>query len=141
MPLARAAMYAQGEDVHVAIWPGAVRNSEDITRFIAKESRSYVLSVSGLLRRDDIPDSMPHCDMLRANCPDAMANGGSCVAGPDGRWIVEPVADEELLLVASLNQARVFEERQNFDPSGHYSRPDVTKLTVNRQRQRVVEFE
>ena len=35
---------------------------------------------------------------------------------------------------------RVLEERQNFDPVGHYSRPDVTKLTVNRERQSTVEF-
>jgi len=42
MPLARASLYAQGEDLHVAIWPGSVRNTEHITRFIARESRSYV---------------------------------------------------------------------------------------------------
>jgi nitrilase len=33
------------------------------------------------------------------------------------------------------------EERQNFDPSGHYSRPDVTRLIVNRERQSVIRFE
>jgi nitrilase len=47
MPLPRAALYAQGEDLHVAIWPGSVHNTQDITRFIAKESRSFVISVSG----------------------------------------------------------------------------------------------
>ena len=50
MPLARAALYAQGEDVHVAVWPGSARNTSDITQFIAKEGRSYVLSASGLMR-------------------------------------------------------------------------------------------
>ena len=54
MPLARTALYAQGEDLHVAVWPGSVRNTQDITRFIARESRSYVVSVSGLMRREDI---------------------------------------------------------------------------------------
>src|SRR5271168_1520492 len=56
MPLPRAALYAQSEDLHVAVWPGASRNTRDITRFIALESRSYVLSVSGLMRRGDIGD-------------------------------------------------------------------------------------
>ena len=49
--LPRAALYAQGEDLHDAIWPGIERNSEDITRFSARESRSFVVSVSGLMRR------------------------------------------------------------------------------------------
>lgn len=54
MPLPRAALYAQSGDLHVAVWPGASRNTRDITRFIALESRSYVVSVSGLMRREDI---------------------------------------------------------------------------------------
>src|SRR5260370_11796325 len=54
MPLPRAALYAQGEDLHVAVWPGASRNTRDITRFIALESRSYVVSVSRLMRREAI---------------------------------------------------------------------------------------
>ena len=57
MPLVRAALYAQGEDLHVAVWPGGIHNTCDITRFIALESRSYVASVSGLMRREDIGDS------------------------------------------------------------------------------------
>ena len=62
MPLARTALYAQGEDLHVAIWPGGLHNTQDITRFIAKEARSYVLSVSGLMRVTDIPLETPHRD-------------------------------------------------------------------------------
>ena len=46
----------------------------------------------------------------------------------------------EQLLVATLDHARVREERQNFDPAGHYSRPDVTRLHVNRQRQSLADF-
>jgi nitrilase len=55
MPLTRAALHAQGEDLHVAIWPGNRHNTEDITRFVAREGRSYVLSVSSLMRHQDIP--------------------------------------------------------------------------------------
>jgi nitrilase len=42
--------------------------------------------------------------------------GGSAVAGPDGRWLVEPVEGEERLVVADLELGRVAQERQNFDP-------------------------
>jgi len=141
MPLPRAALYAQGEDLHVAAWPGSVRNTQDITRFIALESRSFVISVSSLMRKSDFPQDTPHLSAILESAPEPLANGGSCVAGPDGKWIVEPVADEEKLIVATIDHARVREERQNFDPSGHYSRPDVTQLKVNRQRQSVIAFE
>ena len=140
MPLARASLYAQGEDLHVAIWPGSVRNTADITRFIAREGRSYVMSVSGLLRRSDIPDHTPHAEVLRERLPEVMANGGSCIAAPDATWIVDPLADEERLVVATIEHHRVREERQNFDPTGHYGRPDVLRLTVNRERQSSVRF-
>jgi nitrilase len=141
MPLPRAALYGQGEDLHIAIWPGGVHNTQDITRFIAKESRSYVVSVSGLMRKSDFPADTPHLSAIIENSADILANGGSCLAGPDGKWIVEPVADEEKLIVATIDHKRVREERQNFDPAGHYSRPDVTQLTVNRERQSTVRFD
>jgi len=140
MPLARAALYAQGENLHVALWPGSVRNTEHITRFIARESRSYVMSVSGLLRRSDIGDAVPHADIIREAAPDILGEGGSCIAGPDGSWIAEPIAHEERLVVAHCDISRVREERQNFDPMGHYARPDVLQLSVNRTRQASVRF-
>ncbi|WP_340064553.1 carbon-nitrogen hydrolase family protein [Ascidiimonas aurantiaca] len=138
MPLPRAALYAQGENLHVAVWPGNDFNTRDITRFIARESRSYVISVSGLMRKTDISSDVPHQNKIWEQAPDIFANGGSCIAGPDGEWLVEPVLDKEGIIIKTLDFDKVFEERQNFDPSGHYSRPDVTRLTVNRERQHIL---
>jgi len=135
MPLARSSLYAQGEDLHVALWPGSARNTEQITPFIAREGRSFALSVSGLMRREDIPDSAPHAALLRERLPAVCADGGSCIAGPDGNWVVPPHTGEEILLVAELDHARVREARHSFDPFGHYSRPDVLELRVDRRRQ------
>lgn len=140
MPLPRTALYAQGENLHVAIWPGSVRNTSDITKFIAKESRSYVMSVSGLMRKTDINDYVPHKKLLEENCADWLANGGSCLAGPDGEWIIEPQEEKEALFVANIDFNKVLQERHNFDPSGHYSRPDVTQLIVNKERQSVLKY-
>lgn len=140
MPLARSSLYAQGEDLHVALWPGSARNTEQITPFIAREGRSFVLSVSGLMRSEDIPDSVPHAALLREALPAVCANGGSCIAGPDGEWVIPPHTGEEILLVAELDHARVREGRHSFDPFGHYSRPDVLELKVNRRRQTGAEF-
>lgn len=141
MPLARTALYGQGENLHIAVWPGSDHNTKDITRFIARESRSYVISVSSLMKKADFPKDTPHLDTILAKAPETLANGGSCIAGPDGEWIVEPLLHKEGLIYQDLDFNRVYEERQNFDSVGHYSRPDVTKLTVNRERQSTVEFE
>ena len=135
MPLARAALYGQGENLRVASWPGGLHNTNDITRFIAKEGRSYVISVSGLMRIEDFPDDTPLLEEIKAAAPDTLANGGSCIAAPDGSWILEPQVGEEGVYCVTLPFNRVLEERHNFDPSGHYSRPDVTQLTINRARQ------
>ena len=138
MPLARAALYGLGEDLHIAAWPGSVRNTRDITRFMALESRSYVVSVSGLMRMIDFPADTPYRSEITAGATGSLANGGSCIAGPDGEWIGEPVVDEEGLFVSRLDYNRVREERQNFDPAGHYARPDVLQLTVDRRRQSTI---
>jgi nitrilase len=137
LPQARLAMYAGGEDIHVSAWPGATRNTADITRFIALEGRVYSLAAGTLISRSDMPDDFP----LASQMPDGdWCDGGSAVAGPDGAWIVEPVAGEERLVVAEVDPARVREERQNFDPTGHYSRPDVFELRVDRRRRSVAEL-
>lgn len=138
MPLPRTALHGLGEDLHIAVWPGSERNTEDITRFIAKEGRSFVISVSALYRTSDFPEDIPYRDEMIKNAEDPLTDGGSCVAGPDGKWIMEPVVNKEGLFTAELDFNRVLEERQNLDISGHYSRPDVTKLTVNRERQSIV---
>lgn len=140
LPLARSALYAQGEDLHVAIWPGNRRNTDEITRFVARESRSYVVSVSGLMRRKDIADDLPAADILRDTADDVMADGGSCVALPSGEWLLEPEVNTESLRVVEIDHARVLEERHSMDVAGHYSRPDITRLIVNRKRQTTAEF-
>lgn len=135
MPLPRAALYGMGENVHCAVWPGSDLNTKDITRFIARESRSYVISVSSLMHKTDFPKDTPYIDELLAAAPEQLANGGSCVANPDGSWLLEPQLHAEGVFHAEIQLDRVYEERQNFDPVGHYSRPDVTQLHLNRERQ------
>jgi nitrilase len=141
MPLPRASLYGQGENLHIAVWPGSDHNTKDITRFIARESRSYVISVSSLMSIENFPQDTPYLQQLLEKSPKTLANGGSCIAGPDGEWILEPVLNSEGNIYFSLDFNRVYEERQNFDPAGHYSRPDVTKLIVNRERQSTLSFE
>ena len=67
MPLARMALYAAGEDLHIAMWPGVQRNTLGNTTFVAFESRSYVAAVSGILRDSDIPEEVPLRDQIVQN--------------------------------------------------------------------------
>jgi nitrilase len=141
MPQARHALYAQGEELHVSVWPGNPRNTIDITRFIAKEGRVFSLAANGLLGLADIPADFP----LRAALEEAgvteYCRGGSALAAPDGRWLVEPSADEERLIVADIDLAEVRAERLTMDPTGHYSRPDVFTVDVDRRRRAASRFQ
>lgn len=131
MPLARASLYAQGENLHVMLWPGSAGLTREITRFVALESRSFVASAGVLLRESDIPSTFPGRDRV-VKKGELLYDGGSCLAGPDGAWMIEPTSGTEGVLVADLDLRRVYGERQNFDPAGHYSRPDVFELKLNR---------
>ena len=100
----------------------------------------YVLSVSGLMRKTDILDTVPHHELMRQNAPNFLADGGSCIAAPDGSWLIEPIIEEEKVVTATIDLNEVRKERQNFDPSGHYARPDVFSLNVSTKRQKLVYF-
>ncbi|MEP3276874.1 MAG: carbon-nitrogen hydrolase family protein [Stappiaceae bacterium] len=133
LPLARQALYAQGEQLHIATWPGDLDVTEDVSRFIAMEGRVYVASASGLLRASDIPQSFPlHREVTEGR--DVINNGGSMIVDPGGKIIAGPVVDEETILTADIDLDRVLEEHLKLDPAGHYNRGDVLQLTVNRKR-------
>ena len=59
---------------------------------------------------------------------------------PDGQYALPPMVSEEGVFTVDLDLTEVRRSRQSFDPSGHYSRADVTQLHVNRQRQHIAHF-
>ena len=134
MPLARQAMHDTGEDVHVALWPTVKEMNQVACRQYAFEGRCYVLAIGSLLTARDLPPELEaHPGMISS--PDQLVlRGGSAVIAPDGSYIAGPVFDEECMLLADLDLARVREERMNLDVSGHYARTDVLAMTVKRGR-------
>lgn len=145
MPQARHALYADGVDLLVSIWPGSVSLTHDITRFVAREGRCFTLAAGGLLRLEDLGDFPLREAVAPAASPQGHSHwffeGGSAIAGPDGQFIVEPQAHREGLITADLDPARVPEERHNFDPTGHYARPDVFDVRIDRRRRLAARFD
>ena len=139
MPLARTAMYSQGTQVHVAAWPGSPGVSHDISRFIAREGRVFVVSSGAVLRSEHIPqDFILREAMLEES--DTYSTGGAIIVAPDGSTLAEAAPGEETVIHADLDLSMIARERHNFDPTGHYSRPDVLRLMVNRQRREAADF-
>ena len=133
MPLPRQVLHAEGEQVHVALWPHVKELHQLATRHYAFEGRTYVLAPGMFLPKSAIPQDFELAPDLAA-LPDPILPGGSCIAGPDGSWVVEPQFDREDLVTAELDLSRLDEERLVLDTGGHYSRPDLFQLTVNRER-------
>lgn len=133
LPLARAALHKQGEIVHVAVWPGSLRNTEDITRFMALEGRSWVISVSGMLQKENVQhlskDEFPVIEKVLES-KGYWNNGGSVIVNPKGEIVAGPLVDEEGIIYADLDREIVIKERQNFDISGHYSRFDIFDFNI-----------
>ncbi|MFW6055687.1 MAG: carbon-nitrogen hydrolase family protein [Chloroflexota bacterium] len=133
MPLARFAMYAAGEQVHAAVWPSATETFLLACRAMAFEGRMYVVAAASYLTRAMLPDVFPlHAEL--ESFPEEMCVGGSAVVGPDGRFIAAPVYGCETIVYADIDLKRLVEEKQLLDVSGHYSRPDIFSLHVNRRR-------
>ena len=65
-----------------------------------------------------------------AKLPDRVCRGGSCIVGPDGHYVTEPLWDREGIIYATLGMDAVAASRMEFDPCGHYARPDVLRLEV-----------
>jgi len=145
MPLARFAMHAKGEQIHVAAWPEVPDIHHLASRHYAFEGRCYVLCVGSYLTTADLPADFELVDAMAAGGdfggePTEIQPGGSGIIGPDGSWITEPVSGREAILYGEIDLARIAEEQQALDSAGHYNRPDVFSLTVDERPRRQVNW-
>lgn len=137
MPLARTALYAQGIDIFITPTADARDTWQSTLRHIACEGRCFVVSCNQYATKASYPADLACYDDIRDQ-PDLLSRGGSAIVGPLGEYIVEPLYNEEGILLASLDLSLVTQSRYDFDVVGHYSRPDVFQLTVNMKKQRIV---
>jgi nitrilase len=128
MPLARQALHECAEQAHIAVWPQVKELNLIASRHYAFEGRCFVLCAGGLMRASSLPSELPY-DPSLVPSPDAwVLRGGSCIIGPDGKFIVDPVYDRETIIHASIDPGRIAEEAMALDVTGHYSRPDCFRL-------------
>jgi nitrilase len=142
MPLARFHLYAQGVQVWLA--PTLARGDGWIAtmRHIAREGRVWVLGVNPCVRVDQIPADFPDRDrvwrVMDEDDAEWVEPGNTVICNPNGEVVAGPLRHEEGILTAEVDLTRVAETRRQFDPVGHYHRPDVFQLTVDTRPRRAV---
>jgi predicted amidohydrolase len=150
MPLARAAMHAKRETIHVAQWPWVKELHHIASRHYAFEGQCFVLAAGSVLSKAEILEGYRSLDVESAaaeilesipgDTDSLVMRGGSAVIGPDAAYVAGPVYDEACIVYADLNLDLIAEGHLTMDSDGHYARPDVFRLEVNDQPQRRVIF-
>ena len=132
MPLARYALYSQGLELHASLWPSGGDTMHLACRHLAHEGRAFVLVACSYLTREHIPADFELRAEVETLTP-VLSRGGSAIIGPDGKFLAGPVFDRETILYADLDLERTVEEKHILDVVGHYARPEVFRLTVERR--------
>jgi len=142
LPLARAAMHALGETIHVAQWPSVRELHQLASRHYAFEGQCFVLAAGTVLTRGDViagyrslgaPDAgaLALLESIDGDAATVLQPGGSAVIAPDASYLAGPLFDEPGILYADLDAARIARGHLLLDTDGHYSRPDVFHLRVD----------
>ena len=133
MPLARYALSAWGEQIHVA--PTWDRGEPWISsmRHIAKEGRCFVVGVCQAFHKDDIPDELSFKSEYLGNVDGWVNPGLSVIVDPDGKIVAGPLEGEEGILYADVEAHQLVGPRWQLDSAGHYARPDLFELRYHRR--------
>lgn len=136
MPLLRTTLYAEGVEIYLA--PTMDDSSAWIStmRHIALEGRCFVLNACQVAKRSDFPSDM--ADLPSDDPEFFLLNVGSCIVAPDGEFLVEPCRGRSDILFADLDKEKIIAGHHTLDVVGHYSRPDIFSLRVDRSEKRSV---
>lgn len=129
MPLMRAAYYAKG----VQIWAAPTADDRETwistMRHVAMEGRCFVVSACQVMRRCDFPED--YASRIEAAPDEWMMHGRSVIVGPLGEILAGPLVDAQGILTADIDLDDILGARLDFDPVGHYARPDLFSLRVD----------
>lgn len=130
MPLARMALYKKG--INLFLVPTADQRDvyQSTLRHIAFEGRCFVLMSNQYVEKSMYPKDLNGYNEIE-NQPDVMCRGGSCIIDPFGEYLAGPLFGEEGILTAEIDLDLIIQAKMDFDPVGHYNRPDVFEFKVN----------
>ncbi len=140
MPLARYALYAQNIDIYVAPTWDSGDTWLATMQHVAREGGCWVIGCATALEVSDIPNDIPYRDELFPNQNEWVNQGDAVVYAPFGGRLAGPMRKEKGFLFAEIDVAAAKASRRKFDASGHYARPDVFSLHVNREAQAPARF-
>lgn len=144
LPLLRAYMHSFHEVIHIAQWPSVGEIHQIASRHYAFEGQCFVLAVGTILTKADVlngfdslavnePEVKDLLQEIRGHDNELLQRGGSAIIAPNLDYIYGPVFNEEIIIYADLDLGKIHESHMLIDTDGHYSRPDVFKLEVNKQ--------
>ena len=140
MPLARYALYAQGVEVYIAptwdqgdAWISSMKH-------IAKEGACWVIGSGSAIKASDIPVSFPGRKTLYPDPNEWVNTGDSVVIAPGGELVAGPMNKKQGILYADIDVSKASKAHRKLDVAGHYSRPDIFKLIVNKENQSPIQF-
>jgi nitrilase len=132
-------LMALGTQIHVAAWPFSwhldpdLNNAPLLSQVFAAQGGCYVIATSGLLRPENVQEAFRELATSKIDEWIGAKQGGCRIIAPGGDVITQAAVDEETVLTASVSLEAVLKAKAEIDVGGHYSRPDVFQLHVNRR--------
>jgi nitrilase len=140
MPLARFSIFAQGVEIYIAptwdegdMWLSTMRH-------IAAEGRCWVLGNGSSMRGKDFPRDFPNRNKLYPDLEAWLNPGDSVIVNPFGKIVAGPLHEKHGILYADCDPSRASAAKRTLDVTGHYGRPDIFRLEVNREARAPVDF-
>jgi nitrilase len=140
MPLARFSIFAQGVEIYIAptwdegdMWLSTMRH-------IAAEGRCWVLGNGSSMRGKDFPRDFPNRNKLYPDLEAWLNPGDSVIVNPYGKIVAGPLHEKHGILYADCDPSRASAAKRTLDVAGHYGRPDIFRLEVNREARAPVDF-
>jgi nitrilase len=140
MPLARFSIFAQGCEIYIAPTWDEGETWLATMRHIATEGRCWVLGNGSSMRGKDMPRDFPDRAKLFPNLEEWFNPGDSVIVNPYGKVVAGPLHEQHGILYADCDPARASAAKRTLDVAGHYGRPDIFRLEVNREAPSPVDF-
>jgi nitrilase len=132
MPLARHAMYCLG--LELLATPTWDRGEPWVStlRHVAKEGRVYVIGCGNAIRIEDVPDRLAFKSLLEPDDEGWVNPGDSAIVDPDGKFVTGPCHGMQEIIYGEIDPEKITGPRWQLDVGGHYARPDVFRMQMNR---------